>query len=162
MIYREPAEASSRVSSKDAGHAYTSIHHRGCAPHLALRRVAMTTLAASDRERLARLLGMLGSDHAGERDNAARAAHRLVQQHGITWFDLVVMPPPPDMDDPYTDPIGADWRRMATACCRYPHLLNRWEASFLAGLPRFPRLSTKQRSALLKIAVRLRACGCSL
>ena len=29
-------------------------------------------------------------------------------------------------------------------------------------LPRFPRLSGKQRSILLKIAVRLRACGCQL
>jgi hypothetical protein len=121
----------------------------------------MTTLAASDRERLARLLGMLGSDHAGERDNAARAAHRLVQQHGITWFDVVVTYQPPDRDDA-ADPLGAEWRRTAAACSRYPHLLNRWETDFLVGLPRFPRLSTKQRSALLKIAVRLRACGCSL
>jgi hypothetical protein len=161
MIYREPAEASSRVSSKDAGHAYASIHHQGCAPHLALRRVAMTTLAASDRERLARLLGMLGSDHAGERDNAGRAAHRLVQQHGVTWHDVVVTRPSPDTGH-ITDPIGADWRRTAAACSRCPHLVNRWEAEFLAGLPRFPRLSRKQRSILVKIVVRLRACGCSL
>jgi hypothetical protein len=122
----------------------------------------MSALAASDRERLARLLGMLGSDHPGERDNAARAAHRLVQQHSTTWFDVVVTPPPPDTDDPDTDPIGADWRRMAAACSRYPDLLNRWEAGFLAELPRFPRLSCKQRVILVKIVVRLRACGCSL
>lgn len=120
----------------------------------------MSALAASDRDRLARLLGMLGSDHLGERDNAARAAHRLVQQHGITWFD-VVMHPPPDTE-PDTDPIGADWRRMAAACSRYQHLLNRWEAEFLDGLPRFPRLSGKQRLILVKIVVRLRTCGCEL
>ena len=122
----------------------------------------MSALAASDRERLARLLGMLGSDHAGERDNAGRAAHRMVQQHGITWFDVVVTHHPPDTYDPGTDPIGVDWRRTAAACRRYPHLLNRWEADFLAGLPRFPRLSRKQRAILLKIVVRLRACGCEL
>jgi hypothetical protein len=119
----------------------------------------MSALAASDRKRLARLLSMLGSGHAGERDNAARAAHRLVQQRGITWYDVVVAHPSPDTDDPDTDPIGANWRRIAAACRRYPLLLNRWETDFLAGLPRFPRLSTKQRSALLKIVVRLRACG---
>jgi hypothetical protein len=118
----------------------------------------MSALATSDRVHLAKLLGMLGSDHAGERDNAARAAHRLVQQHGITWYDVVVTHPPPDADDP----IGADWRRTAASCRRYPHLLNPWEADFLVGLPRFPRLSTKQRSALLKLLVRLRACGCEL
>jgi hypothetical protein len=121
----------------------------------------VNTLAAPERERLARLLGMLGSDHAGERDNAARAAHRLVQRHGITWYDVVATHPPPDWD-PDTDPIGVDWRRAAAACLRYPDLLNRWEANFLSGLSRFPHLSCKQRAALLKIAVRLRACGCSL
>src|SRR6478735_7034496 len=99
----------------------------------------MRALAASDRVHLAKLLGLLGSDHAGERDNAARAAHRLVQQHGITWFD-VVTPPPPDAD-PATHPIGADWRRTAAACSRYQHLLNRWEAEFLGGVSRFPRLA---------------------
>jgi hypothetical protein len=118
----------------------------------------VSALAISDRERLARLLGMLGSDHQGERDNAARAAHRLVQQHGITWFDVVV--PPPDTDG--ADPHSGDWRRTAAACSRYPHLLNRWEAEFIWGLSRFPRLSGKQRATLLKIAVRLRACGCEL
>jgi hypothetical protein len=115
-----------------------------------------------DRERLARLLGMLGSDHAGERDNAGRAAHRMVRQHGITWFDVVATHPPPGTDDPDTDPIGVHWRRTVAACRRYPHLLNRWEADFLAGLTRFPRLSCEQRSILLKIVVRLRACGCEL
>jgi hypothetical protein len=120
----------------------------------------MSALAASDRVYLAKLLGLLGSDHAGERDNAARAAHRLVQQHGCTWFDVVTYPAPDTA--PGTDPIGGDWRRTAAACSRYQHLLNRWEAEFLDGLPRFPRLSGKQRSVLMKIVVRLRACGCSI
>jgi hypothetical protein len=120
----------------------------------------MNVLAAPDCERLARLLGMLGSDHPGERDNAARAAHRLVQLRGITWFGVVTHPPPDT--DPATDPISRDWRQTATACSRYPHLVNRWEAEFLTGLPRFPRLSGKQRTALVRIAVRLRACGCDL
>jgi hypothetical protein len=79
----------------------------------------MNTLEVADRERLARLLGMLGSDHAGERDNAARAAHRLVQQHGITWYDVVVTHPSPDPGDPGTDLMGADWRRTVAACRRY-------------------------------------------
>ena len=120
----------------------------------------MNALAPSDRVHLAKLLGMLGSDHLGERDNAARAAHRLVQQRGITWFDVVTHPP---VDvDPDTDPVGGDWRRTAAACSRYQHLLNRWEAEFLGGVSRFPRLSRKQHANLVKIVVRLRACGCSL
>jgi len=38
------------------------------------------TLPASARTRLAKLLGMLGSDHASERDPSAVAAHRIVVQ----------------------------------------------------------------------------------
>jgi hypothetical protein len=118
----------------------------------------MNALRPSDREHLAKLLSMLGSDHLGERDNAARAAHRL---DGITWFDVVVTRQAPDTGGPDT-PIGVDWRRTAAACLRHPHLLNRWEPEFLAGLPRFPGPSRKQHAALLKIVVRLRACGCAL
>ena len=102
----------------------------------------MSALAASDRVHLAKLLGMLGSDHHGERDNAARAAvvTRLLRE----------------TDNPDTDPVGVDWRRTAAACRRYPHLVNRWEADFLAGHQRFPRLSGKQ------IIVWLQAWGCDL
>jgi hypothetical protein len=124
------------------------------------RPATMTALAASDRMQLAKLLGMLGSDHIGERDNAARAAHRLVQQRGITWFDVVThLPQDTDHD---ADPINSDWHRTAAACSRYPHLLNRWEAGFLSGLPRFPRLSCKQHVILVNIVTWLRACGCSI
>jgi hypothetical protein len=120
----------------------------------------MTALLPSACEHLAKLLGLLGSDHAGERDNAGRAAHRLVQEHGLTWFDIVA--PTPGEAAHGDGPIGVDWRRTAVACLRYPHLLNRLETDLLAGLPRFQRLSCKQRAALLKIVVRLRACGCAL
>ncbi len=40
----------------------------------------MTALLDSDRQRLAKLF------HAGERDAAGLAAHRLVQSHNATWF----------------------------------------------------------------------------
>lgn len=38
-----------------------------------------------DRVRLAKLLGLLGSAHDGERDNAARFATDLVRESGETW-----------------------------------------------------------------------------
>jgi hypothetical protein len=117
-------------------------------------------LAPADRERLARLLGMIGSAHDGEALNAARLADRLIRDRELTWFDVVTSaadhrpqrgPKPPQ-----------DWRKMASACSRYPHLINRWEHEFLTGLPQFPRLSFKQHDCLRKIAVRLQSCGCSL
>lgn len=41
-----------------------------------------------DRGKLARILGMLGSQHDGEVVAAARAASRLLTDAGISWADL--------------------------------------------------------------------------
>jgi hypothetical protein len=40
-------------------------------------------------KRLVRILGMLGSDSAGERDAAALAAARMVKEAGLTWYDVL-------------------------------------------------------------------------
>lgn len=45
-----------------------------------------------DRDKLARVLGMLGSAHDGEIAAAARAADALVRQSGLTWFQVVDPP----------------------------------------------------------------------
>ncbi|SRR5579883_3008542 len=42
-----------------------------------------------DLVKLVRILGMLGSDHAGERASAALAAHRLVRASGESWAALL-------------------------------------------------------------------------
>lgn len=39
--------------------------------------------------KLTRILGMLGSDHAGERASAALAAHTLVGKLGLSWRELL-------------------------------------------------------------------------
>lgn len=43
-----------------------------------------------DRERLVKLLGLMGSDHDGECLNAARKAEKLRKKLGLTWDDLIV------------------------------------------------------------------------
>ena len=43
----------------------------------------------AERQRLAAILGMLGSNSAGERDNAARLAEQFRKQHGLTWEQVV-------------------------------------------------------------------------
>lgn len=40
-------------------------------------------------DRLCKMLGMLGSDHAGERDNAAVKANQIVRELGLTWSQLL-------------------------------------------------------------------------
>lgn len=44
----------------------------------------------ADLLRLSRILGLLGSAHAGERASAALAAHRLLQASGRSWAELLV------------------------------------------------------------------------
>jgi hypothetical protein len=41
------------------------------------------------RKRLVRVLGMLGSDYPGERDNAARMASQMLKEAGLTWYDVL-------------------------------------------------------------------------
>jgi hypothetical protein len=55
-----------------------------------------------DLVRMARILGMLGSDHEGERASAALAAHRLLKITGSSWVELLM---------PGREPAGGNPRR---------------------------------------------------
>ena len=71
----------------------------------------------SDLTRLIRILGMLGSDHDGERAAAALAADRLVRGSGWTWWDLLAPARAPrpvrsQWMDPLTDRLAAADSRM--------------------------------------------------
>jgi hypothetical protein len=44
---------------------------------------------AALRERLMKLIAMVGSDHDGEVINAARAADRLLRRHKRSWHDFL-------------------------------------------------------------------------
>jgi hypothetical protein len=51
------------------------------------------------RDLLVKTLGMLGSIHAGERDNAARGAERQRAKLGMTWDELIVRARDDDSDE---------------------------------------------------------------
>ena len=44
-------------------------------------------------DHLAKLLGMLGSDHDGEALNAGRLAAAFIRQCGLQWRDVLAEPP---------------------------------------------------------------------
>jgi hypothetical protein len=69
----------------------------------------------ADRRRLARILGMLGSEHAGERASAALQAEAFRKRHGMTWEEMLALPavevvvepvwtPPPERSPEWTIP----------------------------------------------------------
>jgi hypothetical protein len=47
----------------------------------------------TERMKLVRILGMLGSEHDGERASAAMAAHRVIQAAGTSWAQLLAEVP---------------------------------------------------------------------
>jgi hypothetical protein len=70
-------------------------------------------------DKLTKILGLLGSNHAGEREAAAQAADRLVRGLGLTWSEVIAPPPPvPDQWQPlrYWRAGNSDWCRMAQFC----------------------------------------------
>ena len=46
-----------------------------------------------DRARLAAILGMLGSEFEGEQASAARQAEAFRKRHGLTWEQMLALPP---------------------------------------------------------------------
>jgi hypothetical protein len=104
------------------------------------------SLPAHNRERLVRVLAMLGSAYDGEILAAAMAAHRLVQQHGLAWADVIIGPAP----IPQSDPIG--WRMMVARCLQRRGSLSPWERQFLNSLTTFRFLTGKQQACLDRIA----------
>jgi hypothetical protein len=106
-----------------------------------------------DRERLAKLLGLLGSEHDGEVVAAARRADALVRGTGLTWRDVLIsaLPQLTAVSFGVVDDI--------TFCLQRRHRLNEWEAQsqFVASLSeqRFPP-TTRQRNKLNAIVDKLR------
>ncbi|SRR5260221_998762 len=108
-----------------------------------------------NRERLARVLGLLGSHHDGEVITAARHADTLVRRAGLTWPDIVLQRPLPT---PRPDPVPFGDAGQIQFCLRWAHRLSRWEADFVASIRDHRRpLSTKQRNVLTRVVDRLRS-----
>jgi hypothetical protein len=118
---------------------------------------ASHALPDASRTKLAKLLGMLGSDHVGERDNAARAAHKLVTEARLTWMD-VVQPAPTEHRPP--QPSAQPWRQTVRDLLATPGSLRAWERNeFLPSILGFSKLSQKQRNILNEIAARVLGRG---
>lgn len=113
----------------------------------------MMAMSPSELTRLAHILGLLGSDHQGERDAAALAADRLVRGRGLEWSQLLAPKPAAPLPPPASGNVEADLR----VCRTYARLLNEWERGFLRGLKPGRALSEKQQRILSGMARKVRA-----
>jgi hypothetical protein len=110
--------------------------------------------APLDRERLAKLLGMLGNEHDGEVITAARSADAFVRRAGLTWRDVVAA----NDAQPRLDPVGFGVANEIRFCLLHRHRLTAWEQNFLASIRnQSAPLSARQRDRLARIVDKLRA-----
>jgi hypothetical protein len=83
------------------------------------------------RERLTKLCGMFGSDHDGERAAAALKADQLVRQNGLTWHDIIMLPP--RYESPRHEDLD-DVQKMAMFCRAHQEKFNAKEREFIRAM----------------------------
>jgi hypothetical protein len=114
----------------------------------------MTTVL--NREKLAHILGMLGSAHDGEVAAAGRKAHAMVRDAGLTWPEVIAAPALPA-------PVGLGPGSTTWAvrfCADHSDLLDAWERGFVTSLRTQRRpLSEKQRARLSEIVEKVRSAS---
>ena len=113
---------------------------------------------ALDRERLARICGLFGSDHAGERAGAAAAADKLVRQAGLRWPDIILSVLSTADRAPSPDSRTADADDCLDFLAGRMADLTAWEQGFVLSLKTRTGwvLSDKQLACLIAIAERVR------
>jgi hypothetical protein len=112
--------------------------------------------ALVDRHRLARVCGLLGSDHDGEALAAARQAEKIRKKLGLTWEELLVPPTRQRAADPPPEEL-TDWRSACHFCLERSRLLTRWELNFVATVARYQKPpSAKQLIILHRLVARCR------
>ena len=104
--------------------------------------------ATLDRDRLAKLLGMMGSAHDGEVVAAARQVERLRADAGLTWPEILVprLPPPQRGQNVRTFAEAVDF------VIEHEFMLTAWERGFVRDLRRlkYP-LSPRQLEVLERL-----------
>jgi hypothetical protein len=133
------------------------------------------TLPPATADRLAKLCGLLGSSHDGERANAAALADRLLREHGLAWETLVGaarlgLEAQRSRSFPVAASDAACARRddgLLDWLLRRRSLLSEWEAEFLSSLRRgwSGRLTRKQaakmRAIWRRVAEHERSASCA-
>jgi hypothetical protein len=110
------------------------------------------TGADLDRERLARVLGLLGSTYDGEIAAAGRQADGLVRRASMTWFDVVLPPAPlaPIIIQPPVWREPQNTKEAIAACLAFPQALDEWDRDFLRSIARWRGHLTPEQTAVLQ------------
>jgi hypothetical protein len=115
----------------------------------------MNALAPIDLGKLARIAGLFGSTHIGERAAAAAKADAIVRAAGLTWPDVLTQSV---VGGGYSQTSRRHEAPMTPGMilARHGDKLTGWERGFLTSLLKSPshRWSAKQNDALAGIRAR--------
>lgn len=123
-------------------------------------------LEAADLDRLSKLCGLFGSDHAGERANAAGLADRFIRERGWQWRDVLAAPilappasrPPPDPWPSILAGWPERWKDAVALCQAAGAGLSPKNVAFLASIASYERMpSARQLEWLVSVIGRVRA-----
>src|SRR3546814_17944079 len=89
-------------------------------------------LAPAERQRLAKVCGLLGSDHDGERASAAVAATAIIRNAGLTWAQIIPGGAPDEAEP--VDDIDAALEFLLGI-----EIAGQWPQHFLASIARLRR-----------------------
>jgi Protein of unknown function (DUF2786) len=111
-------------------------------------------LAAADLARLSKMLevALRTTTPEGERAAATARASALLDRHGLRWGDVARQM---QAEPVHREPLRGTWRTVCARLLERQDELSQWERGFVRDLPRFRRLSTKQRYCLNEIARRV-------
>ena len=119
----------------------------------------MASLKPDDRERLIKLLGMLGSEHIGERAVAAKKIEELRTELALEWSDLIITGGETQdtrQHGPSAAGSGVDTALPLDLIDAYSARLSNWEKEFLIDLDKKRcdgmTWTPKQCAKLLEIA----------
>jgi hypothetical protein len=114
----------------------------------------VNTLPAADLQRLSKLLEVVLRDSTpdGERTAATVQAIKMLDRYAMRWSDVVTQL---QAAPPKREPIQSTWRTVCERLQQRPGDLRPWERGFVADLPNFKRISSKQRYCLDEIAKRV-------
>ncbi|WP_284946727.1 hypothetical protein [Acidisoma cladoniae] len=108
------------------------------------------------RRKLVGVLGLLASNHDGERAAAGLLATRLLKSAALTWEDIIPEQPVVRVTE---GPKSKDWW-VVTFCARNATYLSPWEQNFIRSLVGQVFFSRKQVKVVEGIATKLRDLGC--
>ena len=96
-------------------------------------------------DRLAKICGLLGSNQDGERSAAAYQATKILQEHRLTWRDVIEAAGRREAEQLE----APDWREQLTVCASRTVRLTEWECRFLAQLVRWGRRPSEKQLIIL-------------